>query len=125
MEFLHGLDVVVRPPPFVPVFLVLRKAHKAYGGGPVSALVNRKLLEYGRGVRMFSLYGATEFGAPMKAPWARSATQALGRPDSEWEYCQVSDAATVRWEDQGDGTFELVVLVSPRLVLWNEYVKGC
>lgn len=59
---------------------------------------------------MFSLYGATEFGAPMRAPWSREASD-TGGFDPDWEYCQVSDVATVRWEDQGDGTYELVVLV--------------
>lgn len=54
-------------------------------------------------------WGTTEIGAPIY--W-----KPKGVTPEEWQYLQVIEPeASVRWEDQGDGTYELIFLVSGSL----------
>lgn len=53
---------------------------------------------------MIPLYGGTEFGT------AVSFRDGLG-DKKDWEYLSFSQLVNTRWEDQGDGTYELQLLV--------------
>lgn len=57
------------------------------------------------GVKLNVTYGGTEFGIN---------TTFLPSPDKDpkdWEYMQLNDQMNPRWVPQGDGTFELQLLV--------------
>jgi hypothetical protein len=58
------------------------------------------------GIKLISLYGGTEFGLPL-----RFLTSAVGRDPEDWPYLEFSDSASPRWADQGNGSFELQLLV--------------
>ena len=60
------------------------------------------------GVNLRNLYGGTEFGAPV-VQWYRIPRTI---PDVDWFWYRFDEDANVRFESQGDGTFELVVIVS-------------
>lgn len=80
-----------------------------YAGGPLSSSTGSKLVQ--AGVKLYCAYGGTEFGAPAKV-WDESpSAQPTSEVDPAWQYIQISKIATVRWEPQSDGTYELVVLV--------------
>lgn len=64
---------------------------------------------------MYSGYGGTEFGSPMKTWDETPGSLAPLEIDSEWNYKQVSKFVSVRWEPQGDGKFELIILVGSAL----------
>ncbi|KAI4521222.1 acetyl-CoA synthetase-like protein, partial [Schizophyllum commune Loenen D] len=67
-----------------------------YGGGPVSDGIGDNLSA--AGVKLRSVYGATEFGAP---------THIFPTHDEDWkEWCwsEFDREACLVWEDQGDGT---------------------
>lgn len=55
------------------------------------------------GVTLFPTYGGTEFGAPSLFQPAKDL--------KDWAYVEFSDRAKLRWEDQGDGTYECQILV--------------
>lgn len=74
-----------------------------YGGGPLSFTVGDKLFK--AGVRIFNGYGGTEFGNPT-LPWDKVPF------DGDWYWFHFKDASNMRFESQGDGTYELVVDVS-------------
>lgn len=57
------------------------------------------------GVRLTLIYGGTEFGCPT-IPFANP-----NEPEG-WEYIGFDDAASIRWESQGDGAYELQFMVS-------------
>ena len=77
-----------------------------YGGGPLSFSVGNKLVQ--AGVPLCNGYGGTEFGNPMLS-WDR-----IPR-DQDWYYFHFAPDANVRFESQGDGTYELVVVVRVRV----------
>lgn len=59
------------------------------------------------GVHITSVYGATEFGGPAH----------FFRKDGDykdWEYITFSDRCKIRWDPQGDGTYEAQFLVRPK-----------
>ncbi|KAI5884843.1 acetyl-CoA synthetase-like protein [Schizophyllum commune H4-8] len=73
-----------------------------YGGGPVSDGIGDNLSA--AGVKLRSVYGATEFGAP---------THIFPTHEEDWkEWCwsEFDREACLVWEDQGDGTEELIIL---------------
>lgn len=62
----------------------------------------------GAGVKVVQLYAATEFGTISRL------VRRAG--DDEWAYAEMSDMHRLRWAPQGDGTYELQILVrSPPL----------
>ncbi|KAL1671541.1 hypothetical protein EV122DRAFT_295427 [Schizophyllum commune] len=72
-----------------------------YGGGPVSDGIGDNLSA--AGVKLRSVYGATEFGAP---------THIFPTHEEDWkEWCwsEFDREACLVWEDQGDGTKELII----------------
>ena len=79
-----------------------------YGGGPLSISVGDKLVQ--AGVNLCNGYGGTEFGNPV-LPWDRIPRTST-KPDPDWYWFRVAEDANVRFEPQGDGSYELVVLVS-------------
>ena len=81
-----------------------------YGGGPLSASVGNQLVN--AGIPLYCGYGGSEFGQPGKSWDETPGSLAPLEPAKDWDYIQISRFATVRWEPQGDGTFELVLLVS-------------
>lgn len=82
-----------------------------FGGGPLPPAIGAKLVE--AGVPIVSVYGGTEFGSPTKIWDETPGSIAPSKPDENWAWLQFSNAATVRMIPQGDGTYELVVIVSP------------
>ncbi|GJE99727.1 acetyl-CoA synthetase-like protein [Phanerochaete sordida] len=78
-----------------------------YGGGPLAISTGDKLVA--RGVRLQSEYGGTEFGSPSMA-WDDVPSSSDGRPDPDWMYFRaLEQAQNMRWEPQGDGTYELIL----------------
>ncbi|KAF8956600.1 hypothetical protein BDZ97DRAFT_2062868 [Flammula alnicola] len=69
----------------------------AYSGGSVPSKLGNFMTE--SGVYITPVYGATEFGA---------ASRFFRREGDEkdWEYLSFSDRTNLRWDPQGDGTFE-------------------
>jgi hypothetical protein len=78
---------------------------QAFGGGPLVSGLGDMLIK--RGVNLVSLYGGTEFGLPV-----RMFSSSAGRTPEDWQYLELSESASPRWVDQGDGSFELQLLVS-------------
>ncbi|KAJ7458517.1 hypothetical protein FB451DRAFT_1046638 [Mycena latifolia] len=75
----------------------------AYSGGTLPQRVGNELV--GAGVPLRNLYGVTELGAISSIiPWEGD--------EKDWEWVRFSDKVTLRWEPQGDGTFECQVLTS-------------
>ena len=56
------------------------------------------------GVYITPVYGATEFGAP-------SCFFRQEGDEKDWEYLSFSDRVKIRWDPQGDGTYESQFLV--------------
>jgi hypothetical protein len=56
------------------------------------------------GVYVAAIYGATEFGAP-----SRSFREL--EDEKDWEYISFSPKCNIRWDPQGDGTYESQFLV--------------
>ncbi|KAJ7054635.1 putative aminoadipate reductase [Mycena amicta] len=77
----------------------------AYSGGSLPDSLGKKLVD--AGVKLVNLYGGTEFGAV-------SYVLPLEGDERDWEYCRFVDGVSVRWEPQGDGTFECQFLHSDR-----------
>lgn len=68
------------------------------------------------GVRVFSGYGGTEIGDPMKSWDETPGSLAPLEIRTDFNYMEVSRDRDVKFEPQGDGTYELVVYVSIGLV---------
>ncbi|THH31763.1 hypothetical protein EUX98_g2444 [Antrodiella citrinella] len=81
-----------------------------YGGGPLSAENGDKLVA--AGVKLCTLYGATEFGTPIRildTEYSKSPDPGAKTPE-DWAWLQFSSLTQPKWVDQGDGTFELQLL---------------
>ncbi|THH28493.1 hypothetical protein EUX98_g5705 [Antrodiella citrinella] len=84
-----------------------------FAGGPVSDVNGVKLTA--AGVKLFACYGVTESGVPTglfdtddsQGPDADVKTSA------DWAWMTFSDRVDIRWDPQGDGTFELQYLTCP------------
>lgn len=73
----------------------------------MSLAVGNRLVE--AGVPLNNGYGATEFGSPA-LPWdeiSRTST----KPDPDWYWYRMTDTKHTRFEPQGDGTYEMVLMV--------------
>jgi hypothetical protein len=66
------------------------------------------------GVHLIPVYGGTEFGVP--GSFLKRSVD-----EKDWEYMSITPRAKVRWDDQGDGTYELQFLVRFPLLL----ADGC
>ncbi|KAJ7509627.1 putative aminoadipate reductase [Mycena galericulata] len=76
-----------------------------FGGGPLSSSVGDSLVS--QGVNIVSMYGATEFGAPLLIQRSQKEIDA-----GEWIWLRFSPRVNVRWMPQGDGTFECQFLTN-------------
>lgn len=66
------------------------------------------------GVPLRATYGATEFAGPVKI-WTEPITPDWLppiTPNEDWAWLEWMNQAKTRMEPQGDGTYELVVIVS-------------
>lgn len=90
----------------------LTSAVQTFGGGPISQASGNKLIS--EGIKLCIVYGSTEAGSSIQgfdlddsrgpdAPWRTSA---------DWEWMKFADYVKPRWVPQGDGTYELHLLVS-------------
>ncbi|KZT04547.1 acetyl-CoA synthetase-like protein [Laetiporus sulphureus 93-53] len=83
-----------------------------FAGGPLASATGDKLVA--NGVRLFSCYGATEFGTltciyddDVDAP------SPIGKTRHDWQWMAIPSDAKPRWIPQGDGTYELQFLACP------------
>ncbi|KAF7798276.1 hypothetical protein EIP86_009494 [Pleurotus ostreatoroseus] len=88
-----------------------------YAGGPLSKKAGDKLVA--AGVKLTSVYGATEFGSVALAYYPDKPEDASYdiRAPQDWEWLQMNPRYTLRWIPQGDGTYELHVLASEKHTL--------
>ncbi|KII84556.1 hypothetical protein PLICRDRAFT_117723 [Plicaturopsis crispa FD-325 SS-3] len=84
-----------------------------YGGGPLPAAKGDSLVK--AGVKLRTVYGGTEFGAP---------TLLVARDDDEWNWMRFSDRVNIQWADQHDGTYELQFLNGPTHKVAVENIPG-
>ena len=76
---------------------------QAYSGGAVPSKLGNLLTE--NGVKLLAIYGATEFGA--LSHFIRREGD-----ETDWEYMDfTSDLVNIRWDPQGDGTYECQLIV--------------
>lgn len=79
-----------------------------FAGGPLSKACGDQLAV--AGVKLTSIYAATEVGLPTPTFYPENPTE-KDRSAMEWEWVQINDRFNPRWEPQGDGTYELHLLV--------------
>ncbi|KAF9244919.1 putative aminoadipate reductase [Melanogaster broomeanus] len=74
------------------------------GGGPLSKKTGEALVA--AGVKLSSIYGATELG---------TLTYAFRNPTEQnlWEWVRFTRNSRIRWAPQGDGTYECQILTCP------------
>lgn len=98
--------------PFLLSVIKLSENTKEFAGGPLSDVNGDKLTA--AGVALFSIYGTTEVGTITRI----FDTDDSKRPEStvktsrDWAWMQFSEKTNPRWIPQGDGTYELHLLVS-------------
>ena len=77
--------------------------YKGFAGGPLSDATGDFLAE--AGVKLRSIYGATEFGVTSHVKPTRDEDW------KEWRWIELDANARLAWDKQSDGTEELLVLV--------------
>ena len=85
---------------------------QVFAGGPLSDKNGDKLAA--AGVKLFSLYGGTEYGALTKIMDADDSQgpSAPVKTSKDWAWFSfVEERLKMRWDPQGDGTYELHFLV--------------
>ena len=73
-----------------------------FAGGPLSKTTGDKFIS--AGVNIQSVYGATET--------AGCCNKMALQPHKDWEWISFASHVDIRWDPQGDGSFELQILVS-------------
>jgi hypothetical protein len=58
-----------------------------------------------QGVVLAPIYGATEFGGPTYM------SRRPGGTENDWEWMSIDERTGIRWEPQGDGTYECQFIV--------------
>lgn len=74
----------------------------------------------GRGVHLVVGYGTTEVGttvADFSAYDVEQLNPAINQVPEDWEWVTIDRICKPRWVDQGDGTYELQLLVSHKNVM--------
>lgn len=102
INYLQTLDLVVSDFHFIRWYPD-RSVLQIFGGGLLPTSIGDCLVN--AGVHLTSLYGGTEFGPSTHCIKEQEIKKA-------WEYMKFSEDMCVRWEDQGDGTYEAQFLVS-------------
>ena len=82
---------------------------EVFGGGPLSTETGDKLVHVG--VKLVVAYGGTEFGAPMTVYPEGKSDDAPIEPNEDWSWMRLNERMNPRWVAQGDGTYELQLLV--------------
>jgi hypothetical protein len=77
---------------------------QAFGGGPLGVAASDTLVR--AGCTVSSVYGGTEFGPVTRL------FHSIARPPGALDWCEFGPKITKRWRDDGDGKFELELLVS-------------
>lgn len=75
---------------------------QGYSGGALPSKLGNFMSD--AGVYVAPIYGATEFGAPSRLFRRKG-------DEKEWEWISFSDRTDMRWDPQGDGTYESQFLV--------------
>jgi hypothetical protein len=84
---------------------------QASSGGPLSKQAGDDLVA--SGVKLLSVYAGTEFGCPVYGFYSKNGENGDIRTPEDWEYLQFrTDYVHPRMIPQGDGTYELQLLVS-------------
>ena len=81
---------------------------QTFAGGPLSQKCGDDLVA--AGVKITSLYAATEIGLPTPI-FDPEPCSAGVRDPMDWEWVEICDDVKARWDPQGDGSFELQILV--------------
>ena len=94
-----------------------------FAGGPLSSANGTKLVA--GGVPLFAVYGATEFGTLtclLDSTDDLTATEPnpSGKTRDDWEWMQLPSQCSPRWVPEGDGTYELQLLVRHQDVFRSE-----
>ncbi|EPQ57812.1 acetyl-CoA synthetase-like protein [Gloeophyllum trabeum ATCC 11539] len=114
-----GATAVVVVPAFLEVWAQNLEAVKflakmemvTFAGGPLSSKAGDVYVK--NGVKINAGYGGTEFGAPaymFDIDPENKAPHVLKNP-KDWAWMRLSERMKMRWIDQGDGTYELHMLV--------------
>lgn len=87
-------------------------APQSFAGGPLSDANGDRLAE--AGVKLFSIYGGTEFGGPSQVFDTDDSQGPDGdcKTSRDWAWMKFSETMNPRMISQGDGTYELHLLVS-------------
>ncbi|KAF8215565.1 acetyl-CoA synthetase-like protein [Mycena galopus ATCC 62051] len=78
----------------------------AYAGGPLPSRVGESM--FSQGVNIVPMYGTTEVGVPTLVERRQAELDA-----GEWSWFRFNSRVNIRWDTQGDGTFECQFLTVP------------
>lgn len=117
VDYLASLKLVVSLLPsvwytFSRFNLSTRHKFQAYSGGPLPSEIGQHLVD--AGVKLVSIYGGTEFGAPA---YATRQPPRTSESDHPWEYMTFDENINVHFEPQGDGTYELQFMVRSAFIV--------
>lgn len=102
-------------------YIFLNISHGAsvqvFGGGPLSTKTGDKLVN--AGIPLVTAYGGTEFGAPTLAYPDDQSVDSPIKPNKDWMWLRFMDTPNIRWVPEGDGTYELHIIV--RRTRWMSY----
>ena len=70
------------------------------------------------GVRLYNVWGTTEVGIPSTIiePDDSEGLESDVKTSADWAYFTFTDRYKFRWIPEGDGSYEMQVLVSPTLL---------
>ncbi|CCM01374.1 uncharacterized protein FIBRA_03424 [Fibroporia radiculosa] len=86
---------------------------QTFCGGPLSSSAGTKLVE--AGIHLYPIYGSTEVGGVSDIGYIDYENPETSAENvTEWEYLRFSDLCNIRWDDQGDGSYELVFMRSSK-----------
>ncbi|KAF9007727.1 acetyl-CoA synthetase-like protein [Hymenopellis radicata] len=76
-----------------------------FSGGTLSTQVGNNLSQ--RGIKLSSIYGATEYGAPVHTvPRVRDIA------DGDWSYIRFDSRAAIQWVSRGSGLYEAIIMAT-------------
>lgn len=111
LKFLASLKVLVSQSHRILLYFLT--ATQMFAGGPLSTANGNRLVE--AGVNLQCTYGLTECGGPSMGYRVDPSLppEAPVKTKWDWEWLELSDRMHPRWIAQGDGSYELHLLVSP------------
>ena len=89
---------------------------QAFAGGPLSKNIGDELIS--KGVPLYPWYGGTEFGPPTNVFDIDDSTSPspMAKAWEDWDWLSFSSLVNCRWIPEGDGTYELQLLVCYRII---------